>query len=116
AEINNTFGSYNTWKNTVKVGTGLNKNKLAFNARLSRVSSDGYIDRASSDLKSFYFDGGYYGEKHQVKATVFSGKERTYQAWDGVPEEMLATNRRYNGFDYENQTDNYTQTHHHLHY
>ncbi|MGO1243485.1 MAG: TonB-dependent receptor [Sphingobacterium sp.] len=116
AELNNTFGSYNTWKNTVKVGSGLINNKFALNARLSRISSDGYIDRASSDLKSFYVDAGYYGAKHQLKATIFSGKEKTYQAWDGVPEEMLETNRRYNGFEYENQTDNYTQTHHHLHY
>lgn len=116
AELNNTFGSYNTWKNTVKVGSGLINDKFAFNTRLSRISSDGYIDRATSDLKSFYFDAGYYGTKHQLKATIFSGKEKTYQAWNGVPEELLETNRRYNGFEYENQTDNYTQTHHHLHY
>ncbi len=116
AELNNTFGSYNTWKNTVKVGSGLINDKFAFNGRLSRISSDGYIDRATSDLKSFYFDAGYYGAKHQLKATIFSGKEKTYQAWDGVPEELLETNRRYNGFEYANQTDNYTQTHHHLHY
>lgn len=116
AELNNTGGSYNTWKNTLKVGSGLINDKYAFNARLSRISSDGYIDRATSDLKSFYVDGGYYGEKHQLKATIFSGKETTYQAWDGVPEEMLEDNRRYNRFTYENQTDNYTQTHHHLHY
>ncbi|RZF58420.1 TonB-dependent receptor [Sphingobacterium corticibacterium] len=116
AELNNSVGSYNTWKNTVKVGSGLIKDKFAFNARLSKISSDGYIERASSDLKSFYVDAGYYGKKHHLKATVFSGKEKTYQAWDGVPEEMLAKNRRYNGFTYENQTDNYTQTHHHLHY
>lgn len=116
AELNNTFGSFNTWKNTVKVGSGLIQDKFAFNTRLSRISSDGYIDRASSDLKSFYFDAGYYGKKHQLKATIFSGREKTYQAWDGVPEELLETNRRYNGFTYDNQTDNYTQTHHHLHY
>src|SRR5690606_16953088 len=116
AELNNSGGSYNTWKNTIKVGSGLMPNKFAFNARLSRISSDGYIDRATSDLKSFYVDAGYYGEKHHLKATVFSGKEKTYQAWDGVPEEMLDINRRYNGFTYENQTDNYTQTHHHPHY
>ncbi|GHE37379.1 TonB-dependent receptor [Sphingobacterium griseoflavum] len=116
AELNNTYGSYNTWKNTVKVGSGLINNKFAFNGRLSRISSDGYIDRATSDLKSFYVDAGYYGSKHQLKATVFSGKEKTYQAWDGVPEELLETNRRYNGFEYANQTDNYIQTHHHLHY
>lgn len=117
AELNNSAGSYNTWKNTVKVGSGLIHDKFAFNARLSRIRSDGYIDRASSDLKSFYIDAGYYGKKHQLKATIFSGKEKTYQAWDGVPEEILAAgDRRYNGFTYKDQTDNYTQTHHHLHY
>lgn len=116
AELNNTFGSYNTWKNTFKVGSGLINDKYAFNARLSRISSDGYIDRATSDLKSFYVDAGYYGTKHQLKATIFSGKEKTYQAWDGVPQEKLDSDRTYNVFTYPNQTDNYTQTHHHLHY
>lgn len=116
AELNNTFGSFNTWKNNLKIGSGLIDNKFAFNARLSKISSDGYIDRASSDLKSFYVDGGYYGQKHQLKATVFSGKEKTYQAWDGVPEYKLEDDRTYNVFTYPNQTDNYTQTHHHLHY
>lgn len=116
AELNNSFGSYNTWKNTFKVGSGLINNKYAFNARLSRIISDGYIDRATSNLKSFYVDAGYYGQKHHVKATIFSGKEKTYQAWDGVPEDKLEDDRTYNVFTYPNQTDNYTQTHHHLHY
>jgi len=116
-ELNNTVGSYNTWKNTIKAGTGLMNDKFAFNARLSRIVSDGYIEQHHpSNLQSFYIDGGYYGTKHQLKATVFSGKQTTYQSWDGVPEEMLEENRRYNRFTYKNQTDNYTQTHHHLHY
>lgn len=116
AELNNSFGSYNTWKNTFKVGSGLINNKYAFNARLSRIVSDGYIDRATSNLKSFYVDAGYYGQKHHLKANIFSGKEKTYQAWDGVPEDKLEDDRTYNVFTYPNQTDNYTQTHHHLHY
>ncbi|HLQ99077.1 MAG TPA: TonB-dependent receptor [Sphingobacterium sp.] len=116
AEINNSAGSYNSWKNTVKLGSGLLADKFAVNMRLSKISSDGYIDRAFSDLKSFYLDAGYYSDKHTLKATVFSGKEKTYQAWNGVPEEMLGENRRFNEFEYENQTDNYTQTHHYLHY
>jgi len=116
AELNNSFGTFNTWKNTFKVGTGLLDNKFAFNARLSQIKSDGYIDRAFSDLKSFYVDAGYYGEKQSLKAVIFSGKEKTYQAWDGVPEDKLETDRTYNVFTYPNQTDNYTQTHHQLHY
>ena len=144
AELNNSFGSYNSRKNTVKVGSGLINNKYAFNARLSRIASDGYINRASSDLKSFYVDGGLYTGKQTLKATLFSGKEKTYQAWNGVPEPMVQgdksrlkdfvinglgyaegspeyvrlfeSDRRYNMFTYDNQTDNYTQTHAHLQY
>jgi len=103
--------------------------------------SDGYIDRASSDLKSFYVDGGYYSDKHILKAIVFSGKEKTYQSWYGTPEprlnndvegmkdyavndgytqleteNLLNSGRTYNKYLYKNQTDNYTQTHHQLHY
>lgn len=116
AELNNSFGSFNSWKNTVKVGSGLLKDKYAFNARLSRISSDGYIDRATSNLQSFYVDGGLYTDKHILKATVFSGKEKTYQAWNGIPEDKLDSDRTFNEFTYENQTDNYVQTHSHLHY
>ena len=116
AELNNSFGSFKTLKNTLKVGTGLIEGKYAFNARLSQIKSDGYMDRAFSDLKSFYVDGGIYTPKNILKATVFSGKERTYQAWNGVPEELLQSNRTFNEFEYDDQTDNYTQTHHYLHY
>ncbi len=143
AELNNSFGSFNSWKNTLKVGSGLINNKYAFNARLSRIVSDGYIERANSDLKSFYVDGGLYTDKHTLKATIFSGKEKTYQAWYGAPEPLIKgdrslltqyandglgiyggpeldrimnADRTYNYYTYDNQTDNYTQTHSHLHY
>jgi len=141
-ELNNSFGSYNTWKNTVKLGTGLINDKFAFNARLSRISSNGYIERGASDLQSFYIDGGYYGKKHILKGIVFWGKEKTYQAWNGVPEPLITgdrsrmddyadygleiagtekdrfmnAGRNYNLYTYKNQTDNYTQKHHQLHY
>ncbi|WP_353183736.1 TonB-dependent receptor [Parapedobacter lycopersici] len=116
AELDNSLGSYNTLKNTVRLGTGLINNKFSFDGRLSRVKSDGYIDRASSDLKSFFLSGAWHGERSLLRANVFSGKERTYQAWNGVPEALLATDRTYNEFTYEGQTDNYTQTHYQLHY
>ncbi len=114
AELNNSFGSFNTWKNTIKVGSGLLKNKFTIDGRLSRVSSDGYVDRASSNLKSFYLSGAYFGKKSFVRLNIFSGKEKTYQAWNGVPEATLKTNRTYNAFTYENQTDNYRQDHYQL--
>ena len=89
AEINNSYGSFNTWKHTVSVGTGLLDGKWAIDARLSKLSTDGYVDRASSDLKSFYISGAYYGKKSMLKLNVFSGKEKTYQSWYGVPSVRL---------------------------
>jgi iron complex outermembrane receptor protein len=95
AEINNTLGSFNTIKNTVNVGTGLINNKFSFDGRLSRIESDGYIDRGSSDLKSYFLSGAYYGKKDLLRFNVFSGSEKTYQAWNGVPENLLKSNRTY---------------------
>lgn len=111
AELNNSAGSFNTWKNTVMVGTGLIDGKFTFDGRLSRIKSDGYIDRGSSNLKSYFLSGAYYGKKDLVRVNVFSGTEKTYQAWNGVPEGMHLTDRTYNSFTYDDQTDNYTQDH-----
>jgi iron complex outermembrane receptor protein len=116
AEVNNSFGSFNTWKHTAMVGTGLINGHFTFDGRLSKITSDGYIERASSDLKSFYLSGGYYGKNTILRLNVFSGQEKTYQAWNGVPESLLSTNRRYNSFTYDNQTDNYQQDHYQLHF
>lgn len=139
-ELDNSYGSFNTLKNTVRAGTGILNNHFTLDARLSRITSDGFIDRASSDLKSFYLSGAWYGKKTSLKANVFSGKEETYQAWYGVPEgrlkgdeelmqenrdaeglsqeqyeEMLAAdNRTYNRYTYENEVDNYQQDHYQL--
>ena len=127
AELENSFGSFNTLKNTASFGTGLLKGKWAFDGRLSKISSDGYVDRASSDLKSFYLSGGFFGEKTVVKAITFSGNETTYQAWNGVPGYLLESDRTYNPsglyYDeegnvrfYDNETDNYQQDHFQLHF
>ena len=118
AKTNNSFGSFRTLKNNIEFGTGLINNKFSFDGRLSRISSDGYIDRATSDLKSFYISGGYYGNNNVLKAIVFSGKEKTYQAWNGVPLNFLDDTdlRTYNSYTYENEIDNYGQTHYQLHF
>lgn len=116
ARTNNTFGSYNTLKNNIEFGTGLIGRKFAFDGRLSQINSDGYMDRASSDLKSFYLSAGYFGNTEMLKAVMFSGHERTYQAWYGVPLNYLDSNRTFNPYDYENEVDNYGQTHYQLHY
>jgi iron complex outermembrane receptor protein len=117
-ELNNSFGSFNTWKNTLKFGTGLIAKHFTIDARLSNISSDGYIERASSNLKSLYVSAAYLNQTSSLRINVFSGKEKTYQAWYGISESQLLTDRRYNpagmekpGSPYENQTDNYTQTH-----
>jgi iron complex outermembrane receptor protein len=123
AEFNNSYGSFNSWKNTVKVGSGLISDHFTTDFRLSRIISDGYIDRASSDLKSYYFSTAYLGKKNSLRFNMFSGKERTYQAWYGVSEADLKTNRTINyagmerpGEPYDNETDNYKQDHYQLFY
>ncbi|MGZ3929111.1 MAG: TonB-dependent receptor [Mucilaginibacter sp.] len=125
AELNNSAGSYGTIKNTVSLGTGLLGGHFSLDGRLSRMNSDGYIDRAFSHLKSYFLSGAYYGKNSVLRLNVFSGYEQTYQAWDGVPEDSVKSgNRRYNelgyinssnGF-YKNQTDNYTQNYYQLLY
>jgi len=128
AEYTLTGGSFNTLKNAIKFGTGILNGKWNFTGRLSNITSDGYIDRATSDLKSAYFAGGYYGKKDILKAIVMLGKEKTYQAWYGIPKDSLSTNRTNNpagemldnfgnfiGY-YDNQTDNYIQNYYQLHY
>ncbi len=121
AEINNSYGSFNTLKNTVKVGTGLIDDHFTIDARLSRIKSDGYMDRASSDLQSFAFSAAYINKTSSLRLNIFSGKEKTYQAWYGVPEDTLPVHRtynpegdEYNGKYYPNQTDNYQQNHYQL--
>ena len=116
AITNNSIGSYNTLKNNIEFGSGLIDNKFTFDARLSRISSDGYIDRATSDLKSLYVQGTYFDDNSTLKGIIFSGNERTYQAWNGVPLIYLDSNRTFNSYTYENEVDNYAQTHYQLHY
>lgn len=142
AEINNSYGSFDTWKHTLVLGTGLIKDKFTLDGRLSKISSDGFIDRAFSDLRSFYLSGAYYGKKSLIRANVFTGKETTFQAWYGVPEARLrgdvpgmqafaarnflneaqtqnllqSDSRRYNSQLYDDETDNYQQDHYQLFY
>jgi len=121
-ELNNSVGSFGTVKNTLNIGTGLLGGHFSFDGRLSRIYSDGYVDRAFADLKSYFFSGAYYGKTTLIRFNTFSGTEHTYQAWDGDPEDSIRSgNRRYNdlglepnGTFYKNQTDNYTQDHYQL--
>lgn len=116
AEFNSSYGSFNTSKNTISFGTGLINKKFAVDGRLSKIWSDGYIDRAFSDLKSFYVSGTIYGKSSILKLLIFSGSERTYQAWNGVPKDSLKTHRTYNLYNYKNETDNYWQDNYQLHF
>ena len=122
AELSSNYGTFNTLKNSVSFGTGLFNKQFSMDARISKLSSDGYIDRASSELLSYYISGAYTSGKNLLRLNLFSGIEKTYQAWGGVPSELLETDRTFNGMGsyldnkgnqqyYDNQTDNYTQTH-----
>jgi len=122
AIFSSSAGSFNTWKNTLVAGTGMLKNGWQFDIRLSKISSDGYIQRATSDLRSIQFIAGWKAsEKTWLHFMVLTGIEKTGQAWDGVPQDSLQTNRTYNelglksdGTFYSNQTDNYQQDYYQL--
>jgi iron complex outermembrane receptor protein len=126
-EISNSFGSFNTRKHTVKFSTGLLNDHFELSGRLSDIDSHGYIERASSDLKSYFLQGTYVGKTTLIKALVFGGKEKTYQSWYGVDGDMLNNDRTFNYAGmytdalgntrfYDNQTDNYQQDHFQLHW
>ncbi|MBU2525591.1 MAG: TonB-dependent receptor [Bacteroidetes bacterium] len=126
AEVSGSFGSFDTRKATAKFSTGILNDHFEFTGRGSIIKSNGYIDRAFSDLKSFYLSGTWFDDKTQVKAIVFGGSEVTYQAWFGIDKETLKTDRRFNPagmytddegnvFFYENQVDDFKQDHYQLH-
>lgn len=109
-------GSFNTMKNSVFVNSGRLKSGFQVDGRISAISSDGYIDRASSNLRSYYLGAKWNDSKNALRFTVFGGQERTYQAWYGVPSDSLQTNRTFNPYTYKDEVDNYGQTYYQLHY
>ncbi|MEQ8924180.1 MAG: TonB-dependent receptor [Fulvivirga sp.] len=140
ADIINSFGSFNSRRHTLGFGTGLFNDHWTIDGRLSKIESDGYIDRATSDLHSYYFAGGFYKGKTMIKAILFGGAERTYQSWYGTPEAVLendiegieavisnnglnalqaenirTSGRTFNWYLYDNQVDDYKQDHYQLH-
>ncbi|WP_425076672.1 TonB-dependent receptor [Psychroserpens sp. S379A] len=127
-EISNSFGSYNTRKHTVKYSTGLMNDHFEIAGRLSNIVSDGYIDRASTDLKSYFLQGSYVDDNTLIKAVLFGGKEVTYQSWNGLEDlDKLKNDRTYNTAGeyeddegnirfYDNEVDNYSQDHYQLHW
>ena len=126
-EFKTAFGSFNTFKNTVTAGSGLLKGKFTVDTRLSKISSDGYIDRATSDLESYFISGSYLSDNTILKINAFSGQEKTYQAWNGIPSDILKQNRTYNDAGmyidekgntlyYKNEIDNYRQDNYQLHF
>ena len=127
AEVSNSVGSFNTRKHTLAFGTGLHNN-FEMNARISNIASDGFIDRASSNMFGYFFNANYITEKSQVKFLAFGGKEKTYQAWYGIEDvDKLENDRTFNPAGmytdefgntqfYDNETDNYWQNHFQLHW
>ncbi len=140
ANIAASYGSFNSYKTKIAVGSGLINNHFSFDMRLSKIYSDGFVDRAHADLKSFFVSGGYSDKKTLIKLNIISGQENTYQAWNGVPKVRLDNNiegmqryedhylysheetqhmmnsdsRTYNYYTYDNEIDNYNQNHYQL--
>ena len=115
-EISNSFGSFNTRKHSVKFSTGTINKHIEIAGRFSNIASDGYVDRASAKLKSFFLQTSYTDENTLIKAITFGGKEKTYQAWAGLTVTQLMQNRRQNPYTYENEVDDYYQNHYQLHW
>lgn len=115
-EISNSFGSFGTQKHTVKFTTGLLDDHFEFDGRLSKIYSDGYVDRAFTNLRSYYLQGNYVDDNTIVKAITFGGKEKTYQSWYGLDQSQLEEDRTQNPYTYDNETDNYWQDHYQLHW
>ncbi len=111
AQLNTSFGSYNTQKYNLKFSTGKLGDHFEIAGRLSKISSDGYIDRATSDLKSYFLQASYIDDNTLIKALAFGGFEETYQSWYGVDAETLETDRTFNYYTYDNQVDHYNQDH-----
>jgi Outer membrane receptor proteins, mostly Fe transport len=127
AKVSSSIGSFNTLRNNVKFSTGLLNDHVEFSGRLSRVTSDGYVDRASSKLDAYFLQGVYKDDNTLVKALLFGGHEVTYQAWNGITADELATNRTFNSAGmytdengniqfYDREEDNYKQDHFQLHW
>ena len=128
AEIANSFGSYNTHKHTLKFSTGRLNDHFEISGRLSNIKSDGYIDRATSNLKSYFLQGAYVDTNRLIKAVVFGGQEITYQSWNGLEDlELLKNHRTFNTAGmytdaegntqfYDNEIDDYSQNHYQLHW
>jgi iron complex outermembrane receptor protein len=144
AELHASAGSFNSYKTTLKFGSGLIGKHFTIDGRLSKIGSDGFIDRASTNLTGAYFNVAYWGKTSTLKFNAILGKEKTYQAWNGIPEAKLkgdddallnhyynnvgylyntpadsinlfdSDDRKYNVFTYKNQTDNYWQNHYQL--
>ena len=124
-------GSYGTQRATMEASTGKTASGFWMNTRISSITSDGYVERASSDLQSYYVSAGFAGGGHYVEAVRFGGGERTYQAWYGVDTTTMYGPDAYPQFNaagalyddtwsvigtYDDQVDNYGQEHTQLHY
>jgi len=135
------IGSFKTFKNTLNFNSGLLKQNWNFALRLSKITSDGYVDRAFSNLWSYYASATYFTKKTSLQLINFSGKEKTYQSWWGTPESrvfnnlngmqeviinnnfneeqkdnLLNSGRTYNYYTYENEIDDYQQDHYQFHF
>ncbi|MGL6038359.1 MAG: TonB-dependent receptor [Soonwooa sp.] len=127
-KTDDSYGSFNTYKYSAEIGSGkFWKDRLSLMGRYTKIHSDGYIDRAFSDLNSYSFAALFEEDKTRIRLMAFGGKEKTYQAWNGIDKSMYEMDRRYNysgaiydangetitGF-YDNETDNYRQNHYQL--
>ncbi len=124
-QLTGSVGSFNTRRANISFGSGLLNDHFTFDGRISRIDSDGYIDRATANLESYYLSGAYVKKNSSLRLNVFSGHEVTYQAWNGVPAQFINDEnlRTYNsagtdrpGEPHDNEVDDYQQNHYQVLY
>jgi len=122
AQISSSVGSFNTLRSNLKFSTGLLNDHVEVSGRLSKINSDGYIDRARADMDSYFLQGAYKDNNTLIKAILFGGHEITYQSWFGIDAATLESDRTFNPAGiftdengdtqfYDNEVDNYKQDH-----
>ncbi|MCK9499658.1 MAG: TonB-dependent receptor, partial [Bacteroidales bacterium] len=127
AEVSSMFGSFNTFRENIKLGTGILNNGFSFDLRLSKLDSDGYVENSYSDHSSMMLSAAWRGKTSFLRANIIRGNQKTGITWYGCPQEIMDTNRTYNPageyFDeygnrkiYRDNSDNYIQTHYQLMY
>jgi iron complex outermembrane receptor protein len=78
-------GSFNTRRYSVTANSGLLGDQYVLNARVSRVTSDGYRRNAWTEFNRFFGGLARYGDRSTLKIQAFGGLQKDGLAFSGIP-------------------------------